>query len=146
VNYDHPVYQRRLARADASQREALLARAEAALAAARATEARAVLLAEATSDLAISLDVAGSLQRLARLAVPSLADWLVIDLADDNCRPVQVAMLHRNGMEDVLSRFTALQPHALTAQAPIMRILAGELFQACAWELATDDGDPPGAA
>jgi PAS domain S-box-containing protein len=117
------------ARADAEERGPLLARAEAALADAkdaRAAEARAILLAEATSDLAISLDVAGSLQRLAHLAVPSLADWLVIDLSDENGRPVQVAMLHRDGLEDVLGRFAALQPDALTAEAPIMRILAGE--------------------
>jgi len=63
----------------------------------------------------------------ASLISPSPAsDWLVIDLADENCRPVQVAMLHRDGLEDVLVRFAALQPHALTTEAPIMRILAGE--------------------
>jgi PAS domain S-box-containing protein len=114
------------ARADADEQRVLLAQVEAALADAKAAEARAILLAEATSDLATSLDVAGSLQRLAHLAVPSLADWLVIDLSDENCRPVQVAMLHRDGHQDVLGRFAALQPHALTAEAPIMRILAGE--------------------
>jgi hypothetical protein len=112
--------------AGADELRALLTQVEAALAAAKAAEARAILLAETTSDLATSLDVAGSLQRLAHLAVPSLADWLVIDLADENCRPVQVAMLHRDGLEDVLVRFAPLQPHALTTEAPIMRILAGE--------------------
>jgi len=82
------------ARADADGQDAdgqrvLLAQVEAALADAKAAEARAILLAEATSDLATSLDVAGSLQRLAHLAVPSLADWLVIDLSDENGRPVR---------------------------------------------------------
>jgi len=114
------------ARADAEEQRALLAQAEAALADAKAAEARAILLAEATSDLAISLDVAGSLRRLAHLAVPGLADWLVIDLSDEDGRPVQVAMLHRDGLEGVLGRFAALQPDALTSEAPIMRILAGE--------------------
>jgi PAS domain S-box-containing protein len=112
--------------ADAEEQRALLAQAEAALGDAKAAEGRAILLAEATSDLAISLDVAGSLRRLARLAVPILADWVIIDLADENCRPVQVAMLHRDGLEHVLGRFAALQPDAMTAEAPIMRILAGE--------------------
>ncbi len=112
--------------ADAEEQRTLPAQAEAALAGAKAAETRAILLAEATSDLAISLDVAGSLRRLARLAVPSLADWVVIDLADENGRPVQVAMLHRDGLEDVLGRFAALQPDAMTAEAPIMRILAGK--------------------
>jgi serine phosphatase RsbU (regulator of sigma subunit) len=110
----------------ADVRDELLAQARAALAAAMAAEARAVLLAEATSDLAMSLDVAGSLQRLARLAVPSLADWLIIDLADETGRPVQVAMLHRDGHKDVVRRFSELQIRTLTAEAPIMRILAGE--------------------
>jgi serine phosphatase RsbU (regulator of sigma subunit) len=97
-----------------------------ALASAAAAVARATLLAEATSELATSLDVAGSLRRLAGLVVPTLADWVIIDLADDDGRPVQVAMLHRDGMDDVIRRFSALQPHTMTREAPIMRILAGE--------------------
>jgi serine phosphatase RsbU (regulator of sigma subunit) len=87
-------------------------------------ETRRALLAEATSELAVSLTVSGSLQRLAQMVVPELADWVIIDLADQHSRPVQVAMLHRDGMEDVVERFTALQPSAMTEQAPIMRVLA----------------------
>ena len=87
-------------------------------------ETRRALLAEATSELAVSLTVSGSLQRLAHMVVPELADWVIIDLADQHSRPVQVAMLHRDGMEDVVERFTALQPSAMTEQAPIMRVLA----------------------
>jgi PAS domain S-box-containing protein len=89
-------------------------------------ETRRALLAEATSDLAVSLSVTESLERLADLVVPELADLVIIDLADEDRRPVQVAMLHRDGMEDVVERFSALQPTMLTDQAPIMRILAGE--------------------
>jgi serine phosphatase RsbU (regulator of sigma subunit) len=86
---------------------------------------RAALLAEATSDLALSLDVEGSLQRLAQLVVPAVADWAIIDLAGDDRRPIQVAMAHRDGMEDVLVRFAELQPAAMTDEAPIMRVLNG---------------------
>ena len=88
------------------------------------TETRRALLAEATSDLAVSLSVSGSLQRLARLVVPELADWVIIDLADQHSHPVQVAMLHRDGMAGVVERFSKLQPAAMTDQAPIMRVLA----------------------
>jgi PAS domain S-box-containing protein len=95
-----------------------------ALRSALVAENRRALLAEATGELAVSLTVAGSLQRLAHMVVPELADWVIIDLADQHSRPVQVAMLHRDGMEDVVERFTALQPTAMTEQAPIMRVLA----------------------
>ncbi len=95
------------------------------LVAARAALARATLLAEVTSDLALSLDVAGSLRRLARLVVPVLADWVLVDLADEDGLPVQVAMVHRDGRHDVVARFTELQPAGMTPQAPIMRVLAG---------------------
>jgi serine phosphatase RsbU (regulator of sigma subunit) len=77
-----------------------------------------------TSDLAVGLSVADSLQRLARLVVPELADWVIIDLADENARPIQVAMLHRDGCHEIIERFSSLQPKALTEQAPITRVLA----------------------
>lgn len=89
-----------------------------------AGETRRALLAEATSDLAISLSVTDSLQRLARLVIPELADWVIIDLADENAQPHQVAMLHRDGHQEAIERFSALQLTGLTEQAPIMRVLA----------------------
>jgi PAS domain S-box-containing protein len=89
-----------------------------------AGETRRALLAEATGDLAISLSVTDSLQRLARLVVPELADWVIIDLADEHAKPHQVAMLHRDGHHEAIERFTVLQPTAMTEQAPIMQVLA----------------------
>lgn len=86
--------------------------------------ARRALLAEATSDLAISLSVTDSLQRLARLAIPELANWVIIDLGDENAQAHQVAMLHRDGHQEAIERFSALQLTGLTEQAPIMRVLA----------------------
>jgi PAS domain S-box-containing protein len=94
------------------------------LRAALAGETRRALLAEATSDLAVSLSVTDSLQRLARLVIPELADWVIIDLADEHAKPRQVAMLHRDGMHEILERFSALQPKVLTDEAPIMQVLA----------------------
>ncbi|MCU1488956.1 MAG: hypothetical protein JWM85_361 [Acidimicrobiaceae bacterium] len=100
------------------------ARRQVALAEGAAT--RSAVLAEATSDLSVSLDIEGSLHRLARLLVPSIADWVIIDLASEDTRPVHIAMLHRDGMEDVVRRFTELQPDGITDAAPQLRILRGE--------------------
>jgi serine phosphatase RsbU (regulator of sigma subunit) len=69
--------------------------------------------------------VAESLERLARLVVPALADWVIIDLADARGLPVQVAMFHRDGHEEDIRRFAELQPRAMTPEAPIRRVLAG---------------------
>ncbi|MDQ3822634.1 MAG: PAS domain S-box protein, partial [Actinomycetota bacterium] len=56
----------------------------------RAEERRTFLL-EASGVLASSLDYAGTLATVARLAVPSIADWCAIDiLEDDELRPLAV--------------------------------------------------------
>jgi len=91
------------------------------------SERRRALLAEATSEVAVSLRLDESLRRLARLVVPELADWTIIDLADERGRPVQVAMVHRDRDENdsVIQRFSELQPQAQTDSAPIMQVLAG---------------------
>jgi serine phosphatase RsbU (regulator of sigma subunit)/PAS domain-containing protein len=51
-------------------------------------------LAEAGQALASSLDYQDTLQRVARLAVPRLADWCAIELPDDRGRLQQVALAH----------------------------------------------------
>src|SRR5205814_7480667 len=54
--------------------------------AARATleraQRRTLFLAAASAVLATSLDYESTLDRVARLAVPDLADWCVVDLAE----------------------------------------------------------------
>jgi len=62
-------------------------------AAARQT-ARLAFLADATAELARSLDYEATLQSVARLAVPTLADWCAIDLVEDG-------RLHRLAVEHV---------------------------------------------
>ncbi len=70
-----------------ADREVLLARAEAA-------RERAALLAEASRLLASTLDYETTLERLARLLVPALADLCVIDLVDDDGEIRRVAGAH----------------------------------------------------
>jgi GAF domain-containing protein len=53
-------------------------------------------LAEAGQALASSLSFEETLQRVARLAVPQMADWCAIELPDDRGRLEQVALAHVN--------------------------------------------------
>lgn len=69
-------------RALAAERRARL-EAEEARAAAEAAQSRLALLAEATSQLAVTLDVAACRQRLLDLVVPDLADWALLITADE---------------------------------------------------------------
>jgi PAS domain S-box-containing protein len=58
----------------------LFAREQAMRAAAEAAERRAAFLAEASGVLGSSLDYTTTLQTVARLAVPTIADWCIVDL------------------------------------------------------------------
>ena len=51
-------------------------------------------LADASASLAALVDFASTLQRLARLAVPSFADWCTVDMADDKGDLKRVAVAH----------------------------------------------------
>lgn len=53
-------------------------------------------LAEATRELAASLDYKTTLENLARLAVPRLADWCVVDMVEEDGSLRQVAIAHRD--------------------------------------------------
>jgi PAS domain S-box-containing protein len=51
-------------------------------------------MAEASRVLASSLDYAETLQRVARLAVPQIADWCAVDLLSEHCQIERVAVHH----------------------------------------------------
>jgi GAF domain-containing protein len=78
-------------------------------AAARQT-ARLAFLADATTELARSLDYEATLQAVARLAVPTFADWCAIDLVEDG-------RLHRLAVEHVDPAKVALA-HELQERYP----------------------------
>lgn len=77
------------AAAESGRLEAERARAEAELAGRRAT-----FLAEAGAALSESLDYAATLQRVANLAVPTVADWCVVDVVERDGRVSRVAAAH----------------------------------------------------
>jgi PAS domain S-box-containing protein len=61
---------------------------------AKEAELRQRFLAQAGVTLASSLDYEETLQRVARLVVPGLADWCTVDVVDANLRLNQVAVAH----------------------------------------------------
>jgi PAS domain S-box-containing protein len=72
----------------------LLAREQAARAEAERAHERAAFLAEASRLLAHSLDYTTTLQEVANLLVPRLADWCVVDLLDDTGQLQMMAAAH----------------------------------------------------
>jgi PAS domain S-box-containing protein len=65
---------------------------------------RAAFLAEASTILSSNLDFRSCLNKMARLAVPAIADWAVVTLRDEGTKVETVAMIHRNSTKEVLLR------------------------------------------
>jgi PAS domain S-box-containing protein len=61
------------------------------------------LLAAAGSVLAATLDVQVGLQQFVDLAVPSFADWAIVDLLDGERRIRRIALSHDNPADDALA-------------------------------------------
>jgi GAF domain-containing protein len=61
-------------------------------------------LAEASRVLAESLEYTTTLERVARLAVPFLADWCVIELQEDGGGSRRVAVAHVDPAKEAVSR------------------------------------------
>src|SRR5919108_4460846 len=86
--------------ADAAERAA---EAEIARRRAEAATARAQFLAEAGKKLSSSLDYDATLQNVARLAVPAIADWCIVDLREGN-ELVRVAVAHADPAKSDLAQ------------------------------------------
>ncbi|MGI8535005.1 MAG: SpoIIE family protein phosphatase [Mycobacteriales bacterium] len=111
------------ARADAEQARL---EAERARLRAEAVSQRLAVVAEATGLLAATLDVDESLDRLTRLVVPRLADWVVLNLVDDHGRLTRPAIVrHRDGHENLLEKYAALVPSGLAPGSPLHDLLDG---------------------
>jgi PAS domain S-box-containing protein len=117
----------------AARQEAELARAAAERAQADAERARAdaermqgrlALMAEATSTLIATLDLADVLDRLARLCVPLLADWVFISLVDDTGTVRETASRHRDGFADELRLLATQHAGHLPESSPTRRSIA----------------------
>jgi PAS domain S-box-containing protein len=86
---------------------------------------RLAILSDATAQLAATLDVGETLQRLTHLVVPSLADWVVINLVDAHGAVEKIIGRHRSGREHLLRRYAELARHSVTEGSWTRRILDG---------------------
>ncbi len=72
--------------------------------AAKQAELRQAFLARAGEVLASSLDYAETLRRVARLAVPAMADWCAVDIVDDRGLRHRLAVHHQDEEKIELAR------------------------------------------
>ncbi len=104
----------------------LYAREQAARAEAEAAERRATFLADASRVLAGSLDHERTLQTVARLAVPFLADWCAVDVLErEGGGPARVAVTHHDAaLEPIAAELARRYPVDIDNPAhPIARVL-----------------------
>ncbi|PWW22236.1 PAS domain S-box-containing protein [Geodermatophilus normandii] len=119
-----------LAAEQAARQEAELARAvaeqarsdaERAQREAEEAQARLALMAEATSTLIATLDVADLLDRLATLCVPQLADWVVVTLVDEAGEVRELVCRDRERQRTDLRQFGAGHALRLPPDSPSQR-------------------------
>ncbi|WP_337062153.1 SpoIIE family protein phosphatase [Kineococcus sp. G2] len=114
----------RRARADAEEARG---QAEAARADAEQSRARLEVLAEATSRLAVALDVDECRQRLLELTVPGLADWALLVTTDEQGSVADVAARHRDpARTDDLDRYVRRWRAAFAPGSVRATLLGGE--------------------
>ncbi|HEU4657079.1 MAG TPA: SpoIIE family protein phosphatase [Capillimicrobium sp.] len=89
----------------------------------RRREQAAELLASAGLSLAESLDAETTLQQIADLAVPALADWCAVHVLDDDQRPRRIAVAHAGS--DELERAAPVVTDAEAARGPAAVIRSG---------------------
>ncbi|HEV2149740.1 MAG TPA: ATP-binding protein [Longimicrobiaceae bacterium] len=127
-------------RAEAAERERI--RAEAARAEAEASARKIAFLADAGAILASSLDYRATLARVARLAVPFLADYCLVHVQGDDGEVPQVAAAHRDPAGDALLErlATASRVDARNPASPVARVLR-EGRPLLAAEVAPDEAE-----
>jgi PAS domain S-box-containing protein len=85
-------------------------------------QSRLALMAEATSALVATLDMAELVDRLSELCVPRLADWVFLTLVDEYGQVRDTAARHRDGRESDLARIAEHARH-LPPRSPSRRSL-----------------------
>jgi serine phosphatase RsbU (regulator of sigma subunit) len=100
---------------------------------ARATAERLTFLSQASAELASSLDYRATLGRVARLAVPTLADWCTVQILDDSGELRTVAVEHVDPAKvawawQLESRYPP-QPDAPTGAPNVVRTGVSELYE-----------------
>lgn len=93
--------------------------------AAEEAQERIGLLAQASDIMARSLDMTDTLASIARLLVPRMADWCVVDIVDNQGLPERVTVMHIDPEKvrwaDELQSQTQFDPDAPTGLAKVLR-------------------------
>jgi signal transduction histidine kinase len=106
------------------ERARLLEKEQAARAGAEEAQRRTAFLADASRLLAASLDYAATLERVAHLAIPSLADWCVVDIVEEDHTVHRVAVTHADPEKaEAARRMRTLYPVNPSGPAGIPRAL-----------------------
>jgi PAS domain S-box-containing protein len=115
---------------------------------AEAARQRLTFVAEASQILASSLDYEATLHSVARLIVPQLADWCIMDVVDENRSIRRVAVAHAEPQQEGLAReLERRYPPDWSSPQPAARVLrTGQPLvvseASYAWLVATtDDAD-----
>jgi len=103
------------ARRDAEEAHAA---ADAARVQAERAQSRLALMAEATSTMSATLDMADLIDRLASLCVPLLADWVFLTLVDEHGAVHETAARHREGRSAELEELAVLHVANLPDTSP----------------------------
>jgi PAS domain S-box-containing protein len=108
----------------AEEERAQLIREQAARVEAEAAERRAAFLAEASAVLASSLDYQTTLASVARLAVPTLADWCIVYTFKEDGSPPQIEVAHADPAKEELAMALRRSPPNLDrGEHPAVRAL-----------------------
>ncbi|MFN3653537.1 MAG: response regulator [Armatimonadota bacterium] len=105
------------------ERARVLEREQAARAEAEAAQQRLAFLGEASAILAGSLDYRTTMERVARLVVPSLGDFCIIDIAADDGEIRRVAAVHADPARDGLMQQLEHYSPTLEGSQPASRVL-----------------------
>jgi PAS domain S-box-containing protein len=97
---------------------------EQAVAAQRDAEERERFLADIGTALADSIDYEQTLSRVARLAVPFLADWCIVDLTDDDGTVLRLACAHADPhLEPLLGEMIDRYPPDPDGTHPVVEVV-----------------------
>ena len=91
----------------------------------RAAEAALRLLSDASRSLSQSLDYTATIERVARLALPLLADWCVVDVIE-SARPERLAAVHADpAMGPLVDELRTRHPLQWESSQTAARVLRG---------------------
>jgi signal transduction histidine kinase len=109
---------------------------------AEAAQERATFLLECSTVLSSSLDFQETLNRVAQLAVPRMADWCVVDIVQDGGEPSQIAVAHSDPQKVELARELRRQyppqPTRGRGVANVIRTGESELYEDIPDELVAE--------